>query len=634
MIRVLVLTVALAAGGGMLPLRVLQPVGAVAAQDDEEEVFEESEVEESEFEESEVEESEAEESEAEESEAEESEVEESEAEESEVEESEVEESEVEESEVEESEVEESEVEESEVEESEVEESEVEESEVEESEVEESEVEESEAAESEAEESEVEESEVEESEVEESEVEESEVEESEVEESEVEESEAEESEVEESEVEAPEAQAAGGASARGEAALGEGDGERVADDWSDEDFAEELDAIEGNDFPDDEWAGAFGPDDAGDEAIPPDEAWDVSVEWEVTEVVEVESFEAGVAADTVGVGEILGLGPGATARGASASRSAAQGRASRTAPAAGASQATRRAAAPPAGRSAAQPRAAAAPGAPPRAARASGGRPVAARAVPWQAQIYNPKVLPDPSNPRPDWLRAHHCSGALIASDWVVTAAHCVDPRQVTRDFRVRLGSDDLSRGDGATYRIERIVRHSQYRAGNRDASTAPNMYANDIALIRIVADGASRPRDPARIREIALNRAPLAGGTPVTATGWGAVASGTEATSAAMLRADLRVMDNAVCQQRPGYAAPKIHGKVFCAAHPTRSTCRADSGGPVVLTLGRPVLVGLVSWGRQRCAGDGMPGVYTRIDQYVGWIEQAMRLPPGRDMLP
>lgn len=66
---------------------------------------------------------------------------------------------------------------------------------------------------------------------------------------------------------------------------------------------------------------------------------------------------------------------------------------------------------------------------------------------------------------------------------------------------------------------------------------------------------------------------------------------------------------------------------MFCAAHPTRSTCRGDSGGP-------PVLVGVVSWGKQTCAGDGRPGVYTRIDQYIAWIEQAMKLPPEKNALP
>jgi secreted trypsin-like serine protease len=54
----------------------------------------------------------------------------------------------------------------------------------------------------------------------------------------------------------------------------------------------------------------------------------------------------------------------------------------------------------------------------------------------------------------------------------------------------------------------------------------------------------------------------------------------------------------------------------------------------VILTNGTPLLVGIVSWGKKACAGDGRPGVYTRIDRYAQWIDQAMKLPPGKNRLP
>ncbi|MGL6289573.1 MAG: serine protease [Silanimonas sp.] len=266
--------------------------------------------------------------------------------------------------------------------------------------------------------------------------------------------------------------------------------------------------------------------------------------------------------------------------------------------------------------------------------AFGGRPVAATAVPWQAQIFNPGVARNPANPRPIWMRQHNCGGALIADDWVITAAHCIDQQKVDLGFKVRLGAQDLSQGDGLVYRIERIVRHSQYDAGSTDLTRPPNMYANDIALVHIVPDGPPQRRDPQRIRPIPLNRQPLADGLPVTVTGWGAVGGGaTNEGSAMILRVDLRLMDARTCATRPRRAG-KVHPKVFCAASPKQATCRGDSGGPVVPTNGPPVLAGLVSWGSSTCGGDGSPGMYTRVDQYIGWIEQAMRLPPTRNHLP
>jgi secreted trypsin-like serine protease len=161
------------------------------------------------------------------------------------------------------------------------------------------------------------------------------------------------------------------------------------------------------------------------------------------------------------------------------------------------------------------------------------------------------------------------------------------------------------------------------------------MYANDIALVHIVEDVRQPPRDPARVRAIPVYERPVPAGAEVTGTGWGKTeAVEGHAPSAILMKVDLRVMDTQRCQQLPGYGPQKIHGRVICAAHPERSTCQGDSGGAITLTNGAPTVVGVVSWGKKRCAGDGQPGAYTRVESFLGWIRQALALDPSRNALP
>jgi secreted trypsin-like serine protease len=150
-----------------------------------------------------------------------------------------------------------------------------------------------------------------------------------------------------------------------------------------------------------------------------------------------------------------------------------------------------------------------------------------------------------------------------------------------------------------------------------------------------VADPGLPPRDPARVRPIPLYTGPVPAGAQVAATGWGKTeAVDGAAPSAVLMRVDLRVMGTERCKQLPGYGPHKITHRVICAANPKRSTCQGDSGGGLTLASGQPRVVGIVSWGKKRCSGDGQPGAYTRVETYLGWIKQAMTLDPTRSALP
>ena len=283
---------------------------------------------------------------------------------------------------------------------------------------------------------------------------------------------------------------------------------------------------------------------------------------------------------------------------------------------------------------------------------------------WQVEIYRDFAPEDwayhvkaTHEQRPQWQLQHHCGAALVAKDWVLTAAHCVlngDPgkhacmlhagfscdhavmtvskqqhaslaqcikaQQIDPVFKVRLGADDISRGDGISYRIDCAVVHPGWNPAS--------FYHDDIALLHFAADESPAKLEPKRIQQIQMHmRAAPDTGTPVTVTGWGKSQPVPGARpNAVLMRTELQIHDNDYCVRRLKVNADQVDDKVLCAGASAQKTCLGDSGGPVVLTQGNPYyLVGIVSWGAQSCKGDAAPGVYTRVAAYAAWIDDVLQ---------
>ncbi|XP_075071855.1 trypsin-like [Mixophyes fleayi] len=198
---------------------------------------------------------------------------------------------------------------------------------------------------------------------------------------------------------------------------------------------------------------------------------------------------------------------------------------------------------------------------------------------------------------------HFCGGSLINDQWVVSAAHCYKSR-----IEVRLGEHDIEVLEGTEQFIAsaKIIRHPNYNS---------YMLDNDIMLIKL-----SQPATlNTRIQAIRLPTHCDVAGTQCLISGWGNTLSNGVNYPDLLQCLDAPILTEEECYNSyPG----QITGNMICVGYLEggKDSCQGDSGGPVVCN---GELQGVVSWGIG-CALAGNPGVYTKVCNYVSWIEETI----------
>ncbi|XP_076309700.1 proclotting enzyme-like [Tachypleus tridentatus] len=223
------------------------------------------------------------------------------------------------------------------------------------------------------------------------------------------------------------------------------------------------------------------------------------------------------------------------------------------------------------------------------------------------------------------IKTAQCGGALVTNRHVITASHCGLNEQETdflpaTDLSVRLGEHNLfSTNDGSNpvdFPIKAVTYHQDF-----DRKT----FKNDIAILTI--DGTVTFTE--RIHPICLpynylRYEDLSERRPFVA-GWGTTEF--NGPSSPVLREiQVPIWKQEDCRRAYEKDIP-ITNKYMCAGYATggKDACQGDSGGPLMMPANDTFfyLVGIVSFGK-KCAQPDYPGVYTRVTEFLDWIEANM----------
>lgn len=261
----------------------------------------------------------------------------------------------------------------------------------------------------------------------------------------------------------------------------------------------------------------------------------------------------------------------------------------------------------------------------------GGKEAKSGAYPWEVSVGSLIEVPVRKSTRKHKhtsvkLASHFCGGILLTHGWVLTAAHCITPfmdrTKVWASPPVGVGNaehDLVKIYEKGRIPVKRIIRPKEY-------SEADPTTPGDVALLEL-QDPLMNAQPACLVQD---EDGPF---SSLTIIGWGNTERlildqstgkwsppfkpARKLKEAAMK--DVSLQEGTICSKR---------SDLICidSVKPGDSSCKGDSGGSLVYR--DSLVVGITSFGGAKRVGDHTyetcngDAVYTRISQYIDWIEE------------